>query len=76
MAVLSRPINMSFEIAPNKTAAFLNRDNKNALQRAIARSDKHISKVPVDDFIIERDKEKIKKLNKDLSFIERSDVMC
>ena len=44
MAVLSRPINMSFEIAPNKTAAFLNRDNKNALQRAIARSDKHISK--------------------------------
>lgn len=44
MAVLSKPVNVSFEIAKDKTSAFFNRNNENAFQRAIARSEKHASR--------------------------------
>lgn len=44
MAVLSKPVNMSFEVDKNKTTAFLNAGKKGALQRAIDRSNQHICK--------------------------------
>ena len=42
MAVLSMPVNMSFEIAPDKVEAFFK--NKNMAQKAIERSAKHFCK--------------------------------
>ena len=43
MTVLSRPINLAFELAPDKAEAFFK--NKNMAKKAIERSDKHKFKV-------------------------------
>lgn len=44
MAVLSKPVNMSFEVAEEKTTAFFAISKNGAFKKAIARSDKHIRK--------------------------------
>ncbi len=40
MAVLSRPINMAFELAPDKVQEFLADKDNSGLKRALARSSK------------------------------------
>jgi len=42
MAVLAKPINMAFELSPDKTEQFLTEiKNSDALQKALERANKH-----------------------------------
>lgn len=44
MAVLSRPVGVSFDLNPSKAKAFLKKSEKSACQRAIERASAHKTK--------------------------------
>lgn len=45
MAILTKPLNLSFELNPKKVDKFLRKSNNSALDRAIARASQHQPKV-------------------------------
>ena len=50
MAVLAKPINMAFELSPDKTEQFFNElNNTNSLQKALDRANKHKHKENTDN---------------------------